>query len=220
MENTSLAGVAVLLGFIIVIGGVLAAVIVYIAQIQVTLNRFAPGQRKMQGGLVWLMLVPFFGCYWQFRVNSALAESSKEELRSGSIPPERRYPKGPGIAKAILDILVVLTVMGMVVALSAPTDPVTLDAYNPAWDVLGETCMLAYGAFQIAAVVLWIVMWVKMNRLRKCLAARSGPRDFAPTSIPIPATGAASPPPRYCSDCGAPLGPGRYCMQCGREISS
>lgn len=216
-DASSLVNLAVLLGCLIVIGGVLAAIIVYLVQTQLTLDRCSPGNRKMQGGLVWLTLIPFFGCYWQFRVNSALAQSSKEEFRSGTIPFERTYPKGPGIAKAVLDVLAVLTVAGMLAALLAPSDPVTLDPYNPAWDVVGETCMLAYGVFQIAAVVLWIVAWVKMNRLRKSLPARISSSDFTPSPIPIAPAASQGWPSRYCSNCGATLGPGSFCPWCGRS---
>lgn len=221
MEGTfSLVDFAVGFAFTVVLCGVFAAVLVYLVQVQKTFNACSPGNRKMQGGLVWLMLVPLFGLYWQFRVNAALAESLRQESRSRNIPTLPPYPKRVGIAKAMIDILAVLMLAGMFAAGSAPADPVTQDFYNPVWDGVLGAFMISFGILLIASLVLWIILWARLRRARMSLGK---PLVFQPvyawphSPMVSPSIEARVAPPRYCSNCGATLGPGRFCMRCGKE---
>ncbi len=54
--------------------------IFYLASAQKTLHSVSPQNRIMKPGIVWLVLVPFFGYFWLFKVTDALTINTNIDL--------------------------------------------------------------------------------------------------------------------------------------------
>ena len=59
---------------------VLLPLIFYLASAQKTLHSVSPQNRIMKPGIVWLVLVPFFGYFWLFKVTDALTINTNIDL--------------------------------------------------------------------------------------------------------------------------------------------
>lgn len=130
--------------FFIIIGiGAFVSMIFYLLFLQRSLEFMAPENRKMEPGMVWLMLIPFFSIGYQFVLVGKLADSIKaEQISRGIRSSEARPAYGLGLTMCIMTCAAVLPYIGTLVA--------------------------------IAALVVWIVYWVKISNLVKELKTGYG----------------------------------------------
>jgi len=76
--------------------------IFFLITLQNTLKAIAPGNRKMEPGMVWLSLIPLFNLVWQFIVVNRMTESIEAQLgKSGELMPERPA-QSVGMAMCVL----------------------------------------------------------------------------------------------------------------------
>ena len=97
---------------------VIAVGIAWIAYLYTVLNKCSPQSRKMQPGLVWLLLIPLFNVIWNFIVVNALADTLANEFRLKSIPVENPKPgRSLGLAWAICGACMIIPIVNLIVML-------------------------------------------------------------------------------------------------------
>ncbi len=129
------AGVIVIVAIIVLVV-ILIPAIFYLLTLQNTLKAIQPQHRKMEPGMVWLMLIPLFNLVWHFIIVSRISDSIRDELIARGETPSDRPTYGIGLAASIL------FVCGRI--------PVPF---------LG-------GATSLAGLVCWIIYWVKVNEYK------------------------------------------------------
>lgn len=97
----------------------LLPIIFCLCSLQKALGRCAPHNRLMQPGLVWLMLIPFFGIIWQFFVVINIADSLDKEFAERNIVTEPSPGKSIGMAMCILNVCSIVPYLGVLVGLAA-----------------------------------------------------------------------------------------------------
>jgi|GEM_PF-230721 len=135
-----------MIGFLVLVIA-LGIAIPYLLTLQRTLEAVSPENRRMQPGMVWLLLVPLFGYVWSFMVVTAIADSLDLEYRKRNIPRDPRPTYTLGITMAVL------SVCGGVLI------------YIPFLNLIG----LLIG---LVNLVLWIIYWVQVAEHKNTL--RSG----------------------------------------------
>ena len=121
--------------------------VLYLFSLQRTLEAIDTESRKMAPGQVWLLFIPIFNIIWQFIMIGRIADSIRDECIRLQIPlPENRPTFTLGL------IMTVVYIFGIIMNnfLAAP--------------MLGGLC-------SIAALIFWIVYWVKVNSYRKLILA-------------------------------------------------
>ena len=80
--------------------------------------------------------------------------------------------------------------------------------------------ILSWGPFGLAALVCWIVYWIRMAELRNQLIAYRGYSPGAPQTPEAPvASGESGAKASYCPFCGTAQGPdATFCRSCGRQV--
>src|ERR1039457_3924679 len=74
----------------------------YLSMLSRTLRKCSPASRTMEPGMVWLLLIPFFGLIWNFFIVLALANSLGRELPARGVTQLDPEPgKSIGIAMCI-----------------------------------------------------------------------------------------------------------------------
>ena len=97
----------------------LIPMIFYLLTLQNTLNAVSPGNRKMNPGQVWLMLIPFLGAVWQFLVVGWVADSLAAEFHSRNKPvPESRPGYSIGLTYCILFVCGIIPFLGGLASLA------------------------------------------------------------------------------------------------------
>lgn len=141
-----MGGGEIMIVAVIILLFVLAVLVVYIfflLTLQKTFNAVSPDLRKMNpAGLVWLVLIPYFGNVWMFFIVTRMADSLRGEFDRRQMPTaEDRPGYNLGIAFASTNALGTLVGLLDIQALST---------------VIG-----------LASLTLWIMYWVKINRYYK-----------------------------------------------------
>lgn len=81
--------------------------------------------------------------------------------------------------------------------------------------------IVSWGPLGLAALVCWVVYWVRTSELKHQLAEYRGYPQEAPRSSAGSATGEEQPGAgaSYCPFCGTAYGPGaKFCRSCGRQV--
>lgn len=121
--------------------------ILYLITLQHTLAAIAIESRTMSPGHVWLLLIPVFNIVWQFILVNRMADSIKNEcLRLNIATGEERPTFSLGLTMTLL-------YLGSLVLNQSDTLP-----------LLG-----AIGS--LAAIICWIIYWVKINRYKNLIIA-------------------------------------------------
>jgi hypothetical protein len=81
----------------------LGVMIWFLLNLQSAMNAVSKNNRSLDGGLVWLNLIPIFNFIWPFIFNSNLRSSYKKEFRTLRIDEEVRL--GAGIIYPILQLI-------------------------------------------------------------------------------------------------------------------
>jgi hypothetical protein len=128
------------------LGLFLIPAIFYLITQQNTLKAIKHQNRFMSPGEVWLQLIPLFGIVWSFIVVIRISKSIKKELASSD---QFSFDK-------------------------SPYDYVDLDSDRPTYQIGMAMCILCTASIipvlgtlcSIAALVCWIVYWVKLSQYK------------------------------------------------------
>jgi hypothetical protein len=144
----------IILLLFVLFGIILTICILYLLTLQNTLKAISPQNRKMEPGMVWLLLIPLFNIVWQFIVVNRLSVSIESEYTSRGLTCKSRPTYNIGLAFSILScinlVLYRSTALGSIVSL--------------------------------AVVVCWIIYWVQVNDYKKELQ-RMAPADYVDSEI-------------------------------------
>jgi hypothetical protein len=99
---------------------VLSPVFFYLLTMQRTLLEVQPSNRKMEPGLVWLLLIPIFGFIWYFFVVAKMADSLAAEYASRNLTPaEDRPGYGLGMCMCLTMIGSFIPFIGLISAIAS-----------------------------------------------------------------------------------------------------
>ena len=89
IETTTLIGNMFGQGMEGLVGLVLVGLlIVALWRIMDAANAAAPAHRTMEPGMIWLLLIPFFQVYWNFRALPAVSDSLAATMRDKGLKPD------------------------------------------------------------------------------------------------------------------------------------
>jgi hypothetical protein len=189
---------------------VVAVFALYIASLSAVIQKCSPGSRTMDPGMVWLMLIPFFGFIWQFAVARAVARSLENEYRLRGLAGAGGALRHLGIANAVVGVVAFLHLATATVLYLPAVD--VLDDIAPANDLLVGLyaySLLASFVLVPASFVLLVVYWSRAS------AARSGLAMIESADLQHPGYPWAS--SHFCGCCGLRVPASRFCSQCGAD---
>jgi hypothetical protein len=103
---------------LISVGIMILPLIFYLLTLQGVLQQVKPENRKMDPGMVWLILIPLFGIVWQFIVVGNIADSLKAEFaQRGVNPGEERPGYNIGLTYCILMCCGIIPFLGILAAI-------------------------------------------------------------------------------------------------------
>jgi hypothetical protein len=108
--------------FVILMGITIGLIptIFFLLTLQNTLREVRPENRKMDPGMVWLILIPLFGIVWQFIVVNNIGDSLRDEFKSRGIEPgEERPGTGIGLAYCILACCGIIPFLGILASIAS-----------------------------------------------------------------------------------------------------
>jgi hypothetical protein len=137
---------------------------------QKAMNAVSSENRKMEGGLIWLGLIPILNIVWPFIFNSALRSSYKKEFADKGINQSVNLATGfiyPGAQ--ILSILIYA--IGGALAEELVSKAMYYGSESYAYDAanIAEFTLIFMSVFGLVSLVTWIVFWVNVNGLRSAL---------------------------------------------------
>jgi len=89
IETATLIGDMLGQGMLPLVGLVLVGLLVVgLWRIMDAANAAAPAHRTMEPGMIWLLLVPFFQVYWNFRALPAVSDSLAATMREKGLKPD------------------------------------------------------------------------------------------------------------------------------------
>ena len=92
--------------------------IFYLLTLSRALEKCSPASRTMQPGMVWLMLIPFFGLIWNFFIVLALSNSLGREFPARGVTQLDPEPgKSIGLAMCVCMACGIIPVLGIVASL-------------------------------------------------------------------------------------------------------
>jgi hypothetical protein len=93
----------------------LLPVLFFLVTLQNIFNAVSPENRKMDGGLVWLTLIPLFGLVWQFIIVNRVADSLKLEfVKRNILVQEDRPGINLGLAYCILFCCCIIPLLNII----------------------------------------------------------------------------------------------------------
>jgi hypothetical protein len=144
------AGVTVF--FLLVLGVSFVVEILFLLNLQRTLERVSLVNRAMTPGLVWLQIIPVLGFFWFLYVVVKVRDSLRAEYKARGWPTDSDFGLNIGIAAGVLQVV----------------------SYGATWATDG------YEAMQViligGALVCWIIYWVRTAGYKK----RLGPPNWVP----------------------------------------
>lgn len=93
-----------------IIGIVVA--IFYLINLQNLLKEIAPGNRTVEPGNVWLMLIPLFSLIYGFILYPKVSESLKNEMEARELNEQSDYGRMLGLSMPILSLVGFIPVVG------------------------------------------------------------------------------------------------------------
>lgn len=97
---------------LIIVAILLVPVILYLITLQNTLKAISPGNRKMEPGMVWLLLIPLFNIVWNFIVVNRMADSIQAELRKKGVDVMERPAYNVGLVMCIISCVTWISFIG------------------------------------------------------------------------------------------------------------
>ncbi|MGA9062060.1 MAG: hypothetical protein WB341_10390 [Terracidiphilus sp.] len=103
---------------LVAIGVLFIPAIFYLLTLSRALEKCSPTSRTMQPGMVWLMLIPFFGLIWNFFIVLALSNSLGREFPARGVTQLDPEPgKSIGLAMSVCMACGIIPVLGIVASL-------------------------------------------------------------------------------------------------------
>ena len=131
---------------IIVLLGLIAVGILYLLTLQGALAQVAPQNRKMQPGMVWLLLIPYFSTIYMFFVVKNISESLEAEYRMRGMNVEAKPTYNIGL------VCFILGVVSLVLGFAASILP----------SFIALVVIVGY-------YVCWIIYWVQVAQHKNAL---------------------------------------------------
>lgn len=122
----------------VVLAIVLAIQIFFCLTLSKALTQVRPGNRDLEPGQVWLVLIPLFNLYWIFVITSKIPSSLRREFRERGMDQ-----RGEDYAAGIGKWYAICNVVGFV------------GGFIPFVNIVS-------GLFGLAGFVLWIMFWIKI----------------------------------------------------------
>ncbi len=97
----------------------LIPLIFYLITLQRALQTVSPENRKMEPGLVWLLIIPFFSLIWNYFVVDAIGISFKKEYEKYGMMQSEKPTYSLGLTLAILQCCCIIPILGSLAALGA-----------------------------------------------------------------------------------------------------
>jgi hypothetical protein len=162
-------GAIALLSFLVVLG-VLGLYIWFMISLQTAMNTVSQQNRKMDGGLVWLNLIPLFNFVWTFVFNIALRNSYRKEFQSKGIREEVSLASGI-VYPTLYSVMFIIPLILLMVAEGAYSH------YSMEYVRFLEFVSIVSGALYlicgIGSFIFLIVFWTKVNSLKALLLSKS-----------------------------------------------
>jgi len=149
------------IGLLFIVILLLTLIIWFNVNMQSAMNAVSMKNRKMDGGMVWLILVPVLNIVWPFIFNNALRTSYKAEFIQKGIPSPVNLVSGliyPGFQ--VLSIIIYYIGFALIATLSY--------GYNDVAAISSITLVLVLLLY-LVNVVIWIAFWVNVNGLKTIL---------------------------------------------------
>lgn len=143
--------------------------ILFNLSLQKAMNVVSNANRKMDGGMVWLVLVPLLNLVWPFIFNNALRTSYKNEFNQKGISHPVNLVSGfiyPSAQVLLLLLYAITAVMAEEIARSS-----YYGNYSGANSLVGfsQGILILITLVGLASLVFWIIFWVNVNSLRTIL---------------------------------------------------
>jgi hypothetical protein len=169
---------------IILLGVLILPWFLFLLNLQRTLTRVSDHNRAMPAGHVWLNFIPVFFLGWFIYTAMKVRDSIRAEYKSRGWASDGDFSYTVGLAAGILAI---------------------------ASFVLGSVPILGWG-LAIAAIVCWIVYWVKIADFKN----RLGEQGVGQSGAGLPAEQKVASP---CASCGGACDLGdAFCRTCGLRL--
>jgi F0F1-type ATP synthase membrane subunit c/vacuolar-type H+-ATPase subunit K len=130
------------------------------------MNAISQQNRRMDGGLVWLNIIPIFNFVWPFIFNNALSTSFKSEFQEKNI--SKNVNLVSGIIYPIASILIVLFPYIVAGILYSSND---YYYYTPSYYSISGEVGVIYLCIIIVGLVMQIIFWTNVNELKRALVS-------------------------------------------------
>lgn len=149
------------------------------------MNAISQQNRRMDGGLVWLNIIPIFNFVWPFIFNNALTISFKNEFQEKQIQTNVNLTSG--IIYPIANILTVLFPYIVAGILYSNSD---LYYYTPSYSSFSSEVGVIYLLIILAGLVMQIIFWTNVNELKRVLVSHDIRKNYSNQTRPMAASNA------------------------------
>lgn len=168
-----------LLIFLVVIG----VAIWFNINMMSAMNAVSQQNRRMDGGLVWLNIIPIFNFVWPFIFNNALTTSYKNEFQEKQIQSNVNLVSG--IVYPIANILIVLFPYIVAGILYSNSD---LYYYTPSYSSFSSEVGVIYLIIILVGLVMQIIFWTNVNELKRVLVSHDIRKNYSNNTRPMAAS--------------------------------
>lgn len=166
MSNSLIAGLGGLFFFLFFLSIILFGVYIwFFINLQSAMNTVSLKNRKIEGALVWLNLIPLFNFIWPFIFNSALSESYKKEFLTKGIDYEVSVKSGIVYPILILVSIFVPVIFYLPLLTFSPYDRDYFSYFN----FFSIVSSVIYFLASIGSYISLIIFWIEVNKLKNIL---------------------------------------------------
>lgn len=137
----------------------------FLVSLQLAMNSVSFENRKMEGALVWLNLIPLFNLIWSFIFNIAIRDSYKKEFLAKGIDSE--VSVFSGILYPILNLTVILVPLILYLPLLS-ISPFDRD-YISYLKFVSIFSLIIYLIGGVGSLIFLIIYWTQVNQLKSIL---------------------------------------------------
>lgn len=148
----------------------LAIYILFNISMQKAMNAVSSENRKMEGGLIWLGLIPILNIVWPYIFNAALRTSYKNEFKQKGISHKVNLASGfiyPGAQLLSIILYAFADALSDQMIRNSMYYGNDSDIQNALF--FNELAVIFMSLFSLVSLVLWIIFWVNVNGLRSML---------------------------------------------------
>ncbi len=105
---------------LLIVGGIITAYVFFLITLMKLLNKCAPENQTMEGGLVWLNFIPLFSLGWQVYTVIQVRNSLQAEFKSQNIKADDpQLGFGVGLAYAICQCCSIIPLLGILTGIAS-----------------------------------------------------------------------------------------------------